>query len=169
MGGAVALETAYRYPELVSAACLIDTAFQAPLERQEILAPLLPDLQGNDYENAYRKIMVALSLTSDREELESVLSTLPRAPQHVLLSALQEHMERHDFAKAAACCSVPVAYIGASVPLANVDQLKQLIPDIKIGQTLGSGHFSPWLVPEQVNAMLRRFLDLTQHTEKMFR
>ena len=162
MGGAVALETASRFPELVGAACLIDTAFQAPLETQKILAPLLPGLQSNDYENAYRKIMIALSLTSDREELRPVLSTLPRAPQHVLLSALQEHMERHDFAKAAASCSVPVAYIGASVALANLEQLKQLIPDIRSGQTLGSGHFSPWLVPEQVNAMLRRFLDLIQ-------
>lgn len=161
MGGAVALETAYRHPHLARFVGLIDSVFQPPPESLAILAPLLPDLQGSNYESAYRKIMAALSLPSDLAELMPVLSTLPRAPRHVLLSALRQHIEQHDFAIAAASCLVPVAYIRAALPLANLTSLKQLVPDLWIGQTLGSGHFAPWLVPEQVNVMLLRFFELT--------
>ena len=39
MGGAVAIETAYRHPELVQAVGLIDSVFQAPSELLEMLAP----------------------------------------------------------------------------------------------------------------------------------
>ena len=161
MGGAVALETALRVPKLVRAVCLIDTAFQASPELFQLLAPLLPGLQGSEYDVVYREIMKALSLPSDLVEMESVLDVLPRAPQHVLLSSLEQHMEAHDFARAAiASGSMPVAYIGAAHPLANRRSLQGLIPKLSIGQTLGSGHFAPWIVHEQVNAMLSRFLEL---------
>ena len=162
MGGAVAIETAYRHPELVQAVGLIDSVFQAPSELMEMLAPLLPGLQGSEYENIYRKIMASLSLPTDLAELTSpIFSNLPRAPQHVLLSALQQHLEQHDFARAAASCSVPIAYIRTARPLANLASLQQLVPNLWIGQTLGAGHFAPWLVPDQVNAMLLRFFQLT--------
>ncbi len=161
MGGAVAIETAYRNPELVQAVGLIDSVFQAPSELMEILAPLLPGLHGSEYENTYRKIMATLSLPTDVAELTaSIFSNLPGAPQHVLLSALQQHLEQHDFARAAASCSVPTAYIRTARPLANLAALQELVPTLWIGQTLGAGHFSPWLVPEQINAMLLRFLEL---------
>jgi pimeloyl-ACP methyl ester carboxylesterase len=161
MGGSVAIETVYRHPQLVQAVGLIDTVFQAPPELFDSLAPFLPGLQGQDYRSAYHGNMLALSLPSDGRELEFALHSLPRAPQHVLLSALHEHLEVHDFAQAAASCSVPVAYIGASLPLADLVRLKQLIPNISVGKTLGSGHFAPWIVPDQVNMMLLRFLELS--------
>ena len=161
MGGAVAIETAYRHPELVQAVGLIDSAFRPPSELMQILAPLLPGLHGCDYENTYRKIMTALSLPTDLAELTSpIFSNLPRAPQHVLLSALQ-HMEQHDFARAAASCLVPIAYIRTALQLADLASLQQLVPNLWIGQTLGAGHFAPWLVPDQINAMLLRFFELT--------
>ena len=162
MGGAVAIETAYRYPELVQAVGLIDSLFQARSELLEMLAPLLPGLKGSEYQNVYRTIMASLSLPTDLAELTSpIFSNLPGAPQHVLLSALQQHLEQHDFARAAASCSVPIAYIRNARPLANLASLQQLIPSLWIGQTLGAGHFAPWLVPDQVNAMLLRFFHLT--------
>ena len=71
-------------------------------------------------------------------------------------------MEDHDFAAAAAGCTVPVAYIGATHPLADLVRLKELIPDLMIGQCLGAGHFSPLLVHDQVDAMLLRFLTLVR-------
>src|SRR5206468_1602546 len=92
-----------------------------------------------------------------------VLGALPRAPQHVLLSALEQHLEAHDFAKAAtASRSIPIAYIATAHPLANLASLQELLPELSIGRTLGSGHFAPWLVQEQVNAMLTRFFELVE-------
>jgi len=163
MGGSVAVEVAFQHPHLGQSIGLIDTVFQPSVELMELLAPLIPALHSGDYESSYRSIMSALSLPSDQDEVSSVLRALPRAPQHVLLSALQQHLEAHDFARAAASCSVPVAYIGAARPLADLAKLKQLIPHLRTGQTLGAGHFAPWLVPEQVNAMLLRFFERNMH------
>ncbi|MBB5060645.1 pimeloyl-ACP methyl ester carboxylesterase [Granulicella aggregans] len=160
MGGAVAIETAHLYPNLVQAVAMIDTVFQPASCLSELLAPLLHDLEGDDYENAYRSIMHNLSRATEREALTGLLHTLPAAPQHVLLAALQQHMVRHDFARAATACSMPIAYIAASGDFADIGELKRLIPHLLYGQTLGAGHFAPWLVPKQVNAMLSAFLQL---------
>jgi hypothetical protein len=100
-------------------------------------------------------------LPHDLASLGDTLATLPRAPQHVLLSALKAHLEDHDFAAAASGRSVPVGYVGAYRPLADVAALKNLIPGLLSGQTLGSGHFAPLVVSDQVNAMIERFLTLS--------
>lgn len=160
MGGAITLEVGFQHPERVSAAVLIDTAFQAPAAVERRLAPLLPGLQEPEYAQAYRNIMEALSLDSDLSELAPVLSTLPRAPQHVLLSALHGHMVQHAFAIAAESFHRPLAYIAASTSLADLTQLRHLVPHIDCGQVVGAGHFAPWIAADQVNSMVKRFLDL---------
>jgi pimeloyl-ACP methyl ester carboxylesterase len=166
MGGAVALELAYRHPELVHAVVMLDTVFQAPPALTTLLAPLLPGLAGPGYANAYGQIMAALSLPSDLESLRDTLAALPMAPQHVLLSALKAHLEDHDFVAAASGCRVPVAYVGATRPLADLGALKSLLPGLLTGQTLGSGHFAPLVVADQVNAMLAHSLTLFNFVSK---
>ena len=106
--------------------------------------------------------MRALSLPSDFASLDSVLKDFPKATQHVLLSSLKGHMEDPDFAAAAAGCTVSVAYIGAAQPLADLVRLKEFIPELMIGRSVGSGHFAPLLVHDQVDAMLLRFLTLVR-------
>ena len=165
MGGAIAIETAYRYPELVRGVAMIDTVFRPSSTLVEFLAPLLPALQGDAYEEAYRTIMLSISRPSEAAALAAVLSPLPAASQRVLLSALHGHMETHDFATAAAACSVPAAYIAASGTFADLGELKRLIPHLFQGQTLGAGHFAPLLVPAQVNAMLATFVELVSESE----
>jgi pimeloyl-ACP methyl ester carboxylesterase len=165
MGGAIALELGSRNPALIHAVAMLDTVFQAPAALYALLEPLLPALATPDYRNAYRTIMTALSLSSDLPALVSALAELPMAPQHVLLSALKAHVEDHDIAGAASRCKLPVAYIGAASPLADVHVLKMLIPELMTGQTLGVGHFAPLLASEQVNPMLARFLSLTRFND----
>jgi hypothetical protein len=71
-------------------------------------------------------------------------------PQHVLASAFGSHLIDFDAAAAAAACKLPIAYIGAEVPMANLSKFREFCPHLKVGQTLGCGHFSTLLVPEQV-------------------
>jgi pimeloyl-ACP methyl ester carboxylesterase len=54
--------------------------------------------------------------------------------------------------------SVPVVSIGSAAPANSSADLRRLCPAIAIGQTVGSGHFNMLEVPEQVNAMIGRFL-----------
>ncbi len=39
-------------------------------------------------------------------------------------------------------------------------RLHELCPHLLYGQTVGSGHFCQLEVPEQINAMIERFLDV---------
>jgi hypothetical protein len=63
-----------------------------------------------------------------------------------------------DGAAAAAGCKVPALYIGAATPLSDVNRFRELCPQLMVGQTVGAGHFNNQEVPQQVNAMIERFL-----------
>jgi pimeloyl-ACP methyl ester carboxylesterase len=65
-----------------------------------------------------------------------------------------------DGAAAAAACKTPALYIGAATPLSDVNRFRELCPQLMVGQTVGAGHFSNQEVPEQVNAMIERFLTI---------
>jgi pimeloyl-ACP methyl ester carboxylesterase len=66
-----------------------------------------------------------------------------------------------DSATAAAACKVPVLYIDTGTPNADLQRFHELCPQLVIGKTVGSGHFLELEVPEQVNAMIDRFLAIT--------
>ena len=61
---------------------------------------------------------------------------------------------------AAAGARVPVLNISSSAPRANVARFHELCPQLVHGQVVGAGHFLQLEVPEQVNAMIERFLQL---------
>jgi hypothetical protein len=53
---------------------------------------------------------------------------------------------------------VPVLLISSGTPLCDLSRLQELTPRLFTGQTAGAGHFITLIVPEQVNAMIERFL-----------
>jgi pimeloyl-ACP methyl ester carboxylesterase len=53
----------------------------------------------------------------------------------------------------------PVLYIHAKAP-ADLQRLRQLRPDAMVGEVVGSGHYAMLSAPDQVDAMLERFLEL---------
>ena len=59
---------------------------------------------------------------------------------------------------AAARCQVPVLHIAAAIPACPPGQLRDAIPDVVTGQTVGAGHFNMLEVPDQVNSMIEGFL-----------
>ena len=59
-------------------------------------------------------------------------------------------------------CKVPFLYLAAAAPLADFAKLRQLCPHVVIGQTVGAGHFHQLEVPDQVNAMIERFLQVSK-------
>jgi len=62
--------------------------------------------------------------------------------------------------KALRTCRTPLLYIDAGTPNADLARAVKLCPGLMIARTIGSGHFSPLVVPEQVNAVLDCFLRL---------
>jgi hypothetical protein len=57
---------------------------------------------------------------------------------------------------------VRVAYLSVAVPLIeqgrDLERFGALCPQLIVAKTLGAGHFSPLEVPDQINAMIARFL-----------
>ena len=59
---------------------------------------------------------------------------------------------------AARACVVPVLHIAAAQPTCSPGRLREVIPDVVTGQTVGAGHFNMLEVPDQVNSMIERFI-----------
>jgi pimeloyl-ACP methyl ester carboxylesterase len=161
MGGNVALELAARRPELLSSIVLIDSVVFPSQSFRDALQPVLQALGGSNYAAVCRQAMLSTCLPTDDETRKRMLiASLPRAPQHVLTSALKNHLLNYDSTPAAAGCHIPIAYIGATVPMADLIQFRRHTPQLVTGQTLGSGHFSPLFVPDQINMMIQTFQDV---------
>jgi pimeloyl-ACP methyl ester carboxylesterase len=62
---------------------------------------------------------------------------------------------------ALALCNVPTLLLRSTLGV-NPDavRLRAIKPDLEVGITVGAGHFHQLEVPEQVNAMIERFLEL---------
>jgi pimeloyl-ACP methyl ester carboxylesterase len=61
-----------------------------------------------------------------------------------------------------ALCTVPVLLIRAELhETTDALRLREIKPDLEVGITVGAGHFHQLEVPEQVNAMIERFLALS--------
>jgi len=170
LGGMIALELAGRYPDLPSGAVMIDTIIFPPPEFLEPARELIDRIAGPDYLGAARNSAQELFMDhvdpadpgcKDRL-IETICAAHLKAPQHVAVAAIMNLMNGYDPAPAARACTAPLAYLSAAVPLIemarDLDRLQALCPQLVVAKTLGAGHFSPLEVPDQVNAMIARFL-----------
>jgi pimeloyl-ACP methyl ester carboxylesterase len=72
-------------------------------------------------------------------------------------------------AGALALCSVPMLMLLAYPAKSNDPwRLLPLKPDLQYAMTTGSGHFHQLEVPEQVNAMIERFLETVVRKSSLF-
>ena len=53
----------------------------------------------------------------------------------------------------------PLLYVGTSATYADLDRFRALCPQLVTGQVVGCGHYFPIEVPEQVSAMIARFVE----------
>jgi len=160
MGGMVALELARRHPGLVNAVACLDTTVLTPPGRPSRIFSLLEGLRSTAWRGYFlRYFESSFEETDDPERKEAILERMLATPQHVVVS-LFEQWRVADGAAAARACRAPFLYVGSSRPRTDLAQLRELCPQLMTGQVVGSGHFMTLEVPEQVNAMLERFLDL---------
>ena len=159
MGGQVALELARRRPDLVAGLALLDAPICPPAPLLEGLAGLAQALRAPHYRQVVQGFAEqAIFLPTDDPAVKArVLEMLGRAPQHVMVAEM-EAIVAYDSAAAAAAWRGPTVLVATASPLADVARFRALCPRLQVGQTVGAGHFLQLLVPDQVNAMLERFL-----------
>ena len=160
MGGIVAYEVAARAPQLPGAIVMLDSAVVLPAAVREAVPHFLRLLSGPDYAATLRDFVAkALFLPSDDAARKAdILDAMAAAPQHLMVAAYAG-LGDYD-AQAAGRVSVPALYIAANEPSPRCDmaRLRELLPQLQRGQTVGSGHFCQLEVPEQVQPMIDRFL-----------
>ena len=161
LSGGVALELAATRPELVSAVAILDGAMLYP---DAVLAALrgqlVPALDGPGWRGALRGLVTSRMLTAyDPPELrERVLHAVDEAPRNVAVPWFR-NAYTWDASERVAAFDQPLLFVHATSP-ADLARLQQLRPDVLLGRVVGSGHFLTLAVPQQVNAMLDRFLEI---------
>ena len=161
LGGLVALDFASAYPDRVAAAVMIDSPLLPGGDRAEVVRDLVAGLRGPDPDAALRAYFARLFGPYDDPAIKSwILDQAVLTGPHVTSSLWEESVVSWDDEAALRACRVPLLYLDAGTPNADLARAVELCPGLMIARTIGSGHFSPLVVPEQVNAMLERFLSL---------
>jgi pimeloyl-ACP methyl ester carboxylesterase len=162
MGGGIALELAVRHPAVPAAIAMLDSTIVISAERRAGMMALRPAFRAPGYRESMREVLEAgfFQPWDDPERRARIIEAMTAAPQHVVAGAWQGILE-WDGAAAIAACKAPALYVASSAPRTDLARMRQLCPQLLTAQIVGAGHFVQLEVPEQVNAMLDRFLRIT--------
>ncbi len=161
LGGMIAVELGARYPDLPSALVLVDPGPIDPRpETAEFFRGFAGRLEGPDGE-AVRREYVADMGAHDEELARWIVDHMCAVPQRVAAAVIRGVGEWNG-RDPLASCTAPVLLLRTGL-WAETDVLRLLAikPDLEVGITVGAGHFHQLEVPEQVNAMIERFLALS--------
>ncbi|MCH7513237.1 MAG: alpha/beta hydrolase [Bacteroidetes bacterium] len=160
MGGLIALELAAHFADLPAAIVILDSPVVPPQEFYEALKPFVEALRTPGYREAIRQFLEQFIGFADNPERRArLMDDLSSVPQHVIASALESYLA-FDTAEAASAIKVPIFYISSGPWFTDVTRFHELCPKLVTGQTVGSGHYHQLEVPEQINAMIDRFLTI---------
>jgi pimeloyl-ACP methyl ester carboxylesterase len=158
MGGAVTLSLAARHPDLPSAIVMLDGAHMPRGDIIPLVEPVSAAFHGDAWRDALGGIFGQMFIETDDVRLRERLTAAALArPQHVV-AGCWDAMWANDTMADIARCRVPAMYVGSQTPIADMVKLREAMPDAMLAQTAGAGHFHQLVVPEQVNAMIERFL-----------
>jgi pimeloyl-ACP methyl ester carboxylesterase len=158
MGGLVALEFASRFD--ARAAVILECHVAAPPAVATALQPALDRLETDAYQTTTGAVLdMLLGKQFDATERARMVAYARGLPQHVLSRTLRASVA-YDSQKAAARVCCPILYVGSSTPYADIPRFRELCPQLVTGQLVGCGHYFPLEVPDQLNPMIRRFLDV---------
>jgi pimeloyl-ACP methyl ester carboxylesterase len=167
MGGNIALKLAVRAPDLVKAIVMIDTFVDGDASFVQGLRELSDNLEAiGGSRQLFETLSAMLFLPSDDQDVKkNVLEQCARAPWHVLTSAFPAHLLHGSSVADLEQLAIPAAYIGADGLPTEIWRVEGINPRVSTGKTVGVGHFSPLLAPDQINAMLGSFFDRLNASE----
>ncbi len=157
MGGSVVTALAARYPELVQGAIAVDSGLITSEGARERLTPRIEAMAGPDYLSAATAMVDSMFLPCDDPARRAAITQgMTTVPQHTMVEAMRGNLGQT--ADTLGTISQPFLLISAGWLPVDQAWLRQTIPNLRYAQTYGSGHFSMLEVPEQINAMIERFM-----------
>ena len=157
LGALVALACAAR-PGAVRAAVLVDPAPILDGRGKAFFVRSLPEV-ASDHDGSWRARFTArMFRPTDSVRRDETVAGISAAPLTTAVAGCKAIAE-FDARAVLPRVHVPVLAITAGEPEAG---LAERIADLTLGRTVGAGHFVQLEVPDQVNAMIERFLTLLQ-------
>jgi pimeloyl-ACP methyl ester carboxylesterase len=159
MGGFVTAMLGKNHPESLRARIIVDSPVVTSPEFKRRAVPLIERWKQPDYLPEVEEFIDSGMFTEldDPARRAEITAQMLRTPQHVLTSAMW-HNAHTDHEATTAANTGPLLAIYAGLFPVNLAEVRALVPGAQVGQTVGSGHFNMVEVPEQVNAMIDRFL-----------
>jgi pimeloyl-ACP methyl ester carboxylesterase len=160
-GGSTLLHMAVHRPGLLGGIVLLDSGVRSAASRQAELGPAHGAVSGpEDRAQSARFLAARLFGPDDPVDLrDSVIEQMMSVPSHVR-EPMRKTVLEFDAASAARDCTLPALFLLADRPFTDVETLEQLGTNWRVGQVVGAGHFIQLIVPDQVAAMIDRFLEL---------
>jgi pimeloyl-ACP methyl ester carboxylesterase len=158
-GGHAALELAARHPSIPRAVVLLDAGpLRWPDEALAMHEALVQMLRSDNGRAVLRTVAEQMmGANDDFPGRQRLLDEVTNASPEVFAALIESDLEWNGEA-AAAACTVPVLHLVADKPLVSADDFRRACPHAMTGQTVGAGHFHQLIVPDQVNAMVQRFI-----------
>ncbi|MFE7117188.1 alpha/beta fold hydrolase [Streptomyces sp. NPDC057654] len=155
LGGLVALACAAR-PDAVRAVVLVDPAPIYNDHLKAFFARTVDDMAADEDGSWRREFVSGMFPPSDTYRREDTITGFASMPTAI---AAQDWRAVADFngPETLSKVHVPVLAAYAREPEPEL----RTHPNVTTGQTIGSGHFNQLQVPEQVNAMITRFIETT--------
>jgi pimeloyl-ACP methyl ester carboxylesterase len=153
MGAGIVVEAATIIPEAVAAIVSVDGAItNAELNSWDELIDRLKS--AGDHVEVMRDVLQKLANTDQKDVVEDVVN-VPIPPRDVLVNLLRER-PKNRLDESLAAYRGSLLLISAGRPLHKA--VSEIAPQAMFGMTVGAGHFCQLEVPDQVNAMIDRFL-----------
>ncbi len=162
LGGVSALRLA-AMRGFASALILLDSTVEIPPDVQAELCSYTERLDGlgddqfsQEIEQYARSRMIDPS--DDPDIAAQLVERAARVPKTAYVRGVRS-IQQVDVAEMARAVTIPTLFIASSLPWLPPDRVHELAPSWFLGRTIGAGHFHHLLAPDQVNSMIRRFLD----------
>lgn len=157
-GGRLAVEVAAAHPERVAGVALVDPVLLFPPAVRERATRLASALASDGWRGALEGYFTALLSPHDRPELRSRVVAELGSVDPVLGAQVMRAGMAADGSDALARVRCPVLVIRRAETPIDARRLQELQPQAWIAQPVGTGHWMTISVPNQVNAVLDRFL-----------
>jgi len=162
LGGVTAIVLAAE-PGFASALVLVDSTVELPADAAAGLVAYFDSLRAasdEDYDRQVREFITTRMFDpgDDPERAAVITDELAAVPRDVFIAGASSVLDV-DVAAAALAVHVPALFVASARPWLDLNRVHELRPDWFLGRTVGAGHFHQVLVPDQVNAMIARFLD----------